>query len=53
LINLRMEYTKRRDLILAACEKYLPKDLVSWNPPMAGMFVSYLITTSWRVLSHL
>jgi aromatic amino acid aminotransferase I len=53
LINLRMEYTKRRDLILAACEKYLPKDLVSWNPPMAGMFVSCLITTSWRVLSHL
>ncbi|TAQ83320.1 hypothetical protein B7494_g8357 [Chlorociboria aeruginascens] len=42
LINLRMEYTRRRDVILAACEKYLPKEIVSWNPPMAGMFVSYL-----------
>jgi aromatic amino acid aminotransferase I len=42
LINLRLEYTKRRNVILAACEKYLPKDLVSWNPPSAGMFVSFL-----------
>ena len=40
LISLRLEYTRRRDCILAACEKYLPKDLVSWNPPAAGMFVS-------------
>lgn len=39
LINLRMEYTSRRDVLLAACEKYLPKELVSWNPPAAGMFV--------------
>ena len=40
LINLRMEYTHRRDVILNACDKYLPRDLVSWDPPMAGMFVS-------------
>ncbi|KAM0129988.1 hypothetical protein ACHAO1_008140 [Botrytis cinerea] len=39
LINLRLEYTKRRNVILAACEKYLPKDIVSWNPPSAGMFL--------------
>jgi aromatic amino acid aminotransferase I len=39
LISLRLEYTRRRDVILAACEKYLPKELVSWNPPAAGMFV--------------
>lgn len=39
LINLRMEYTSRRDILLAACEKYLPRELVSWNPPAAGMFV--------------
>ncbi|KAF1959218.1 PLP-dependent transferase [Byssothecium circinans] len=38
LIHIRMEYTKRRDTILSACEKYLPKHIVSWNPPMAGMF---------------
>jgi len=39
LINLRLQYTKRRDTILAACEKYLPKDIVSWTPPAAGMFL--------------
>ncbi|CZR50475.1 related to ARO8-aromatic amino acid aminotransferase I [Phialocephala subalpina] len=39
LINLRMEYTRRRDTLLDACEKFLPKDLVSWNPPAAGMFL--------------
>jgi aromatic amino acid aminotransferase I / 2-aminoadipate transaminase len=39
LLHLRMEYTKRRDSILAACEKYLPREVVSWNPPAAGMFV--------------
>lgn len=38
LISMRMEYTKRRDVILQACEKYLPKDVVSWKAPMAGMF---------------
>jgi aromatic amino acid aminotransferase I / 2-aminoadipate transaminase len=39
LLHLRLEYTKRRDSILAACEKYLPREVVSWNPPAAGMFV--------------
>jgi len=38
LINLRLEYTKRRDVICHACEKYLPQEVASWNPPMAGMF---------------
>ncbi|KAF2204481.1 aromatic amino acid aminotransferase 1 [Delitschia confertaspora ATCC 74209] len=38
LIHIRMAYTQRRDIILAACEKYLPKSIVSWKPPMAGMF---------------
>ncbi len=40
LMNLRTEYTKRRDVILAACEDYLPAEIVSWNAPTAGMFVS-------------
>lgn len=40
LMNLRMEYTKKRDALLAACEDNLPKDIVRWNPPAAGMFVS-------------
>ena len=38
LINLRLEYTKRRDNICYACEEYLPREVASWNPPMAGMF---------------
>ncbi|KAK4240007.1 hypothetical protein C8A03DRAFT_31847 [Achaetomium macrosporum] len=38
LMNLRMEYTKRRDVMVAACEEFLPKEVVSWNPPQAGMF---------------
>ncbi|KAL9097366.1 MAG: hypothetical protein Q9163_006351 [Psora crenata] len=39
LINLRLEYTKRRDNLLQACEAYLPRDVASWSPPMAGMFL--------------
>ncbi|KAI9879971.1 MAG: Aromatic/aminoadipate aminotransferase 1, partial [Pleopsidium flavum] len=38
LINLRVQYTKRRDNICYACEMYLPKEIASWNPPAAGMF---------------
>jgi aromatic amino acid aminotransferase I len=39
LINIRLQYTRRRGLMLDACERYLPKEVASWNPPMAGMFV--------------
>ena len=39
LIHLRMQYTKRRDTMVLACEKYLPKEVASWEAPMAGMFV--------------
>lgn len=42
LLSLRMEYTRRRDIILAAVEKYMPEEIVSWNPPSAGMFVRSL-----------
>lgn len=38
LISLRMEYTQRRDVLLHACEDYLPKEIASWVPPSAGMF---------------
>ena len=38
LIHIRMEYTARRNAILTACEKYLPRDIVSWVAPTAGMF---------------
>ncbi|KAF2084019.1 PLP-dependent transferase [Saccharata proteae CBS 121410] len=46
LMHIRREYTARRDVILAACEKYLPKDLVSWVPPMAGMF--HWLKVDWQ-----
>ena len=42
LCNLRLDYTKRRDVMCYACEEYLPSEVVSWVPPMAGMFVSQL-----------
>jgi aromatic amino acid aminotransferase I len=40
LLHLRLEYTRRRDSMLAACEKYLPTEVTSWIAPSAGMFVS-------------
>lgn len=38
LVHIRMEYTARRNVMMEACEKYLPRDIVSWVPPTAGMF---------------
>ncbi|KAL8842561.1 MAG: hypothetical protein Q9170_000515 [Blastenia crenularia] len=46
LIWLRLDYTKRRDNIVYACEKYLPREVASWNPPMAGMF--QWVKVDWR-----
>ena len=39
LIYIRLEYTKRRDNIVHACERFLPCEVASWDPPMAGMFL--------------
>ena len=39
LMNLRLEYTGRRDNICEACELSLPREVATFNPPMAGMFV--------------
>ena len=46
LIHIRLEYTKRRDNICYACEKYLPREVASWTPPMAGMF--HWIKIDWQ-----
>lgn len=46
LVHIRLEYTKRRDNICYACEKHLPKQIASWNPPMAGMF--HWIKIDWQ-----
>lgn len=48
LIHIREKYTKRRNVIVGACEKYLPS-VVGWNPPMAGMFVSSSVPIYVRV----
>lgn len=45
LVHIRMEYTRRRDVILGASEKYLPQELVTWDPPMAGMF--FWVKVDW------
>ncbi|KAH7129259.1 pyridoxal phosphate-dependent transferase [Dactylonectria macrodidyma] len=46
LVHIRMGYTQRRDVILDACEKWLPKEVVSWKPPVAGMF--HWLQIDWR-----
>ncbi|KAJ5377056.1 Aromatic amino acid aminotransferase [Penicillium cosmopolitanum] len=46
LINLRMEYTHRRDALLQSCEKYLPQEIAHWAPPAAGMF--HWIEIDWH-----
>ncbi|KAK3112247.1 Aromatic/aminoadipate aminotransferase 1 [Teratosphaeriaceae sp. CCFEE 6253] len=38
LVHIRMAYTARRNVMLEACEQYLPREVVSWKPPVAGMF---------------
>lgn len=47
LIDLRANYTKRRNILLAACEDYLPADITTWTPPEAGMFVSFFFSSSF------
>jgi aromatic amino acid aminotransferase I len=46
LMSLRLEYTRRRDALMAACEELLPTDVISWTPPVSGMFVSLLTAES-------
>ncbi|KAL2412784.1 Aromatic amino acid aminotransferase C56E4.03 [Exophiala dermatitidis] len=38
LMFIRAEYTRRRDIIVNACEAHLPTEVASWVPPKAGMF---------------
>lgn len=38
LMHLRNEYTRRRGVMLGACETHLPRAVVAWRAPMAGMF---------------
>ena len=38
LMFIRAEYTRRRDIIVNACEEHLPREICSWIAPKAGMF---------------
>ncbi|KAF7519277.1 hypothetical protein PCG10_010139 [Penicillium crustosum] len=38
LTHIRNEYTDRRDFMIRACERYLPRTIASWEPAQAGMF---------------
>jgi aromatic amino acid aminotransferase I len=46
LMFIRAEYTARRDIIVNACEKELPRQICSWSPPQAGMF--FWIRLNWH-----
>ncbi|PSR99395.1 pyridoxal phosphate-dependent transferase [Coniella lustricola] len=46
LMNLRTEYTKRRDVLLGACDDFVPREVVSWTPPAAGMFQWFQVNYS-------
>lgn len=40
LAHLQRSYTRRRNVMLDACEDHLPKGIITWDAPTAGMFVS-------------
>lgn len=46
LINLRKEYTIRRDFAIDVVEKYLDKEYASWDAPVAGMFFHISVDAS-------
>ncbi|KAK5663352.1 hypothetical protein OQA88_3780 [Cercophora sp. LCS_1] len=38
LMHLRGEYTRRRNVLMEACDEFLPRGVVTWDVPRAGMF---------------
>lgn len=44
LIHMRLEYTKRRDVCCRMIDKYLPKQVVEYTVPAAGMFFWLRVT---------
>jgi aromatic amino acid aminotransferase I len=45
LAHLAGEYSRRRDVLVRACDEFLPREVVSWTPPRAGMFI-------WLKVNH-
>lgn len=46
LIGLRAEYTHKRDVAIDAVNKYFPKEVSKFDPPVAGMFFTVNFDTS-------
>ena len=46
LMGLRADYTHKRDVAIDAVNKYFPKEVVSFIPPVAGMFFTTTIDAS-------
>ncbi|KAH8799743.1 putative aromatic aminotransferase Aro8 [Xylogone sp. PMI_703] len=46
LSHLQSQYTRCRNVMVQACERFMPTDITSWVPPSAGMF--YWIKVDWR-----
>lgn len=46
LINMRMQYTSRRNMLVGACEKFLPTEIAHWVAPAAGMF--HWVEVDWQ-----
>lgn len=46
LIQLRAEYTAKRDVAIDSIAKYFPKSVTHYNPPVAGMFFTFQIDAS-------
>ncbi|KAL7914395.1 pyridoxal phosphate-dependent transferase [Trichoderma velutinum] len=39
LMNLSAQYRRRRDVLITACNKYLPSSVCNWKVPVDGMFL--------------
>ncbi|KAK2602234.1 hypothetical protein N8I77_008784 [Diaporthe amygdali] len=50
LLHVRKEYTQRRDYMVRACERHLPRGIVTWEPAQAGMF--QWLCVDWRKHPH-
>ncbi|KAG7194506.1 uncharacterized protein KQ657_004721 [Scheffersomyces spartinae] len=46
LIGLRAEYTHKRDVAIDSIHKYFPQEVVTYDPPVAGMFFTVSIDTT-------
>jgi aromatic amino acid aminotransferase I len=57
LQHLQAGYTNKRDMMLTAFDKFLPKLVVSWNCPSAGVFVSvssiYFLSAMFTEANHI